>query len=318
MSVIFRTLKKLKTESKDPGKSRNRRVHRKIFAFNGVLHSPSSVLLLLIAFTLLGAGSLFGYFQLRDKNGKKVETFSVSKTHIRQSTDTPLNEKIESKREKRLNSAQYSELNSIEYRPPDANEKGVGMNAPDRSAMAKGQFAATKKTTESSHIVSKIQAKQPDKLSTSQDSTAADVGKVFLANAKKNDKIARLVSDIRLEMDHGDKNRMQKLFDELAIIKGQNNSYVLKLKAVWHIRNLEYEDAANLLETVLSKNELDLEAGINMAIVEIKTRKEQNAYRRLEKLQKSYPDSIRLAEILQSLRRLFNGEQARHFSKHDG
>jgi predicted Zn-dependent protease len=102
------------------------------------------------------------------------------------------------------------------------------------------------------------------------------------------------------------------------MIKGQDNNYVLKLKAVWHIRNQEYEDAANLLRTVLSRNGLDLEAGLNMAIVEINTGKEQSAYRRLENLQKSYPDSIRLAEILQGLRRLFNGEQIRHFSTHDG
>jgi hypothetical protein len=303
MSVIFRTLKKLKTESTDAGKSRDRRAHgKKIFAFNAALHSPSSVLLLLVVFTVLGAGSLFGYFQLRDKNSKKVEAFSISKTHIRQATNTPINGKVENIGEKRLNSAKLLALNSIEYRPPDANENAVEMNLSDRSTKAKARFEAIIKTTETSHIVSKIQDRQPDKPSTSQNSTADDVEKVFLANAKKNAEIAGLVANIRWEMDNGDKDRIEKLFDELAMIKGQNDSYVLKLKAVWHIRNQEYEAAANLLKTVLSKNELDLEAGINMAIVEIKTQNEQNAYRRLAKLQKSYPDNLRLAEILQDLR----------------
>ena len=311
MSVIFRTLKKLKTESSGAGKSTARREHRKkIIAFNAALRSPSSMLLFLIVFTILGAGSLFGYFQLRDKSGKKVEAFSISNIDMHQSTNISPDGKIENKGKK--------SLNSIEYQPPEANETRVDINGPHPSNIGEARVATIRKTTETSHIRSKTQAEHTSKSSKFKDSAAPDVRKVFFANAKKNAKIARLVADIRMEMDHGDKNRIKKLFDELAMIKGQNNSYVLKLKAVWHIQNQEYKDAADLLKEVLSKNELDLEAGLNMAIVEIKTRKVQNAYRRLEKLQKNYPDSIRLAEMLQDLRRLFDEVQLQHYSRHDG
>jgi Coatomer epsilon subunit len=315
MSVIFRTLKKLTSEPTGVGKSLDRVVHRKkIFVFNAARHSLSSVLLLLVVFVVLGAGSLFGYYRLVDKNSKKVEAFSISNTDIRRSTNTPLHGKINNNVKKPLNASKPSVSNSIEYRPPDANHNGVKMNDSDPSIYAAARFAAVKKTTETSHVVSKSKAKQPHKSSTSQASIAPDVRKVFFSNAKKNAKIARLITDIQFEMNRGDKDRIEKLFEELAMIKGQNNSYILKLKAVWHIRNKEYADAANLLEMVLSRNELDLEAGLNMAIVEIRTGKEQNAYRRLKKLQKSYPDSIQLAEILQDLTRLFNGEQVRHFN----
>jgi hypothetical protein len=319
MSVIFRTLKKLKAEQSDAGKSRERRVPgKKIHAFDASLYSSTSVLLMLVVFIVLGAGSLFGYFQLRDKDSKKVEAFSISNTDIRQSTDVPLYGKIENIGEKGLNSAKHPGLNPVEYRPPEASDNGVEVYGSVRSTKAKAPSAAIRKTSETSHMVSKIQTRQPEKSSTSKVSPVPDVGKVFLANAKKNATISRLVADIKWEMDHGDKDRIEELFDELSLIKGQNDSYVLKLKAVWHIRNQEYEGAADLLKTVLSKNEFDLEAGINMAIIEISTRQEQNAYRRLEKLQQIYPENIRLAEILQNLRRLFNREQTRHLSRHDG
>jgi hypothetical protein len=319
MSVIFRTLKKLTTESTGAGKSIGRGIHRKkIFVFSTARHSLPSVLLLLVVFAALGAGSLFAYFQHFDKNSKKVEAFSVSNTDIRQSTTIAFNGKIENKGKQGLNLANPLTLKSIEYRPPDANHKGIKINDSGPSINAAARFDAVKKTTETSYIASKKQAKPPDKPTTSQDPTADDVKKVFLSNAKKNAKIAHLITDIQSEMKRGDKDRIEKLFDELSMIKGQSDSYVLKLKAVWHIRNQEYADAANLLETVLSRDELDLEAGLNMAIVDIRTGKEQSAHRRLKKLQISYPDSIRLAEILQDLTRSFNGEQLRHFNRQDG
>jgi hypothetical protein len=319
MSVIFRTLKKLKAESSGEGKSIAGREHKnKIISFNSALRWPSSILLLLVLFTVLGAGSLFGYFQLRDKNFKKTETFSMSNTDIRQPTNSPLVGKSENNGNKSLVSAKTSELNSIEYRPPNANGNGFDMNHTGRSTEGTTRFATVKNTAEASRLVSNNKTKPNDKLSTSQNSATYDVKKVFFANAKKNADIAHLVADIRMEMEHGDKVRIKKLFDELVMIKGQDNSYVLKLKAVWHIRNQEYKEAEDLLRAVLSKNDLDLEAGLNMAIVEIKTRNEQNAYRRLEKLQQKYPDDIRLAEILRNLRRFFDQEQLSHYERHDG
>ncbi|MGA8178884.1 MAG: hypothetical protein WB792_02415, partial [Desulfobacterales bacterium] len=313
MSVIFKTLKKLNTESTGAGKGTDERVAgKKTFAFNAARHPGPSVFLLLVLFTILGAGTLFGYFQFRDNNSKKVESFSTSSIDIRQTAHAAPNEVVGNNGKQPLNPATPSAVNAIEYRPPDAHHNSVEINSSGPSTKPKTRYAATKRTTATSHVGSKNQDKRSDKPSASQDSTISEVRKVFLSNAKKNTNIARLVADIQCEMDRGDKDRMEKLFDELSMIRGQNNSYVLKLKAVWHIRHQEYKDAANLLKAVLSRNELDLEAGLNMAIVEIRTGKEQNAYRRLAKLQKSYPENIRLAEILQDLRPLFNGEHIQH------
>ena len=133
--------------------------------------------------------------------------------------------------------------------------------------------------------------------------------KIFLANAEKNDKIARLVADIHWEMGNNNNKQTDKYLDELSLLKGQNNSYVLKLKAVWHIHNKEYERAKDLLKIVLTKNELDQEAGINMAIIEINTKQMDNAYQRLSKLQVVYPENIRIAEIMQDLKQYFKKAQ---------
>ena len=56
-----------------------------------------------------------------------------------------------------------------------------------------------------------------------------------------------------------------------------------------------------LLKKVLKRNENDLEAGINMAILEIKTNRIQQANKRLAGLQETYPEDVRIAEILNQL-----------------
>lgn len=325
MSVIFKTLKKLKSESSDRGKSRKKRVHKKrVYSFKTVLNSPFSVLLLLSGFIIIGAGTLYGYFQFRDATGEKVKGFSISNTEIQRSTDEYPDRSIESKGTESLNWAKHSDSSQIEYRPPEVDSNSIKTFRISKPANDKRPLVtAEEKSSDSKGSLKKdafveIRTEKTGKPSSAEVSPVPDVEKIFLANVKKNAKIARLVADIRWEMGHGDKKRTEKLLDELVLIKGQNNSYVLKLKAVCHIRNQEYERAADLLKIILTKNERDLEAGINMAIVEINTKQEKNAYRRLENLQKIYPENIRLAEIMQSLRLLLNKDQTRRFSRHDG
>jgi hypothetical protein len=223
----------------------------------------------------------------------------------------------------RLDVAKQTGLSEIKYRPPEVMNRNKKLRA-SKADNVRRPFVRTKEKPSGDNGllkkdgVAEIQTETAGNPSSTEILPVPDLEKIFLKNAKKNAKIARLVADIRWEMSQGDKNRIQKLFDELILMKGQNNNYVVKLKAVWHIRNKEYERAADLLKTVLTKNERDIEAGINMAIVEINTKQEENAFRRLEKLQTIYPENIRLAEIMQRLRRLFNKEKTLHFSRRDG
>jgi tetratricopeptide (TPR) repeat protein len=324
MSVIFKTLNKLKTESaeKENGKNILMGVKR-IHFFNHPLYSPSVVLLALLIFTVIGSGSLYGYYHLRETRIGNTKVITVPKTDIGQPTgeDTSASSKI--KGLKSLNPEKGSELNRIEYLPPqehDNHVEGSNSNIPENikisSAIDKKRSPKIRATIEKTSTA-KAATENSSKTKTEEVLPIPEVENIFLDNAKKNAKIARLVGDIRLEMEHGSNEQIKKLFDELVTLKGQDNSYVLKLKAVWHIHNKEFERAEDLLKIVLSKNEHDQEAGINMAIVEIKTQNIQKAYERLKNLREIYPENIRIAEIIQNMKPLLNKTRIRRLIRDD-
>jgi tetratricopeptide (TPR) repeat protein len=319
MSVIFKTLKKLKTESAEKRNDKNKLMHRKrIYFFNNSLYSPSAVLLVLLILTVIGSGTLYGYYYIREARGGNTKVISVPKTDIGQPTDADTSESSEIKGSKSLNQENGPESNQIEYLPPnekDSNVEGYTSNktenikissVTDKKRSPKARAAIEKNTAV------KATTENSNKPKAEEVTPVSDVEKIFLENAKKNAKIARLVGDIRLEMEHGSDGQIRKLFDELVALKGQDNSYVLKLKAVWHMHNKEFERAEDLLKIVLSKDEHDQEAGINMAIVEIKTQHIQKAYERLKNLREIYPENMRIAEIIQNMKPLLNKTQIRH------
>jgi tetratricopeptide (TPR) repeat protein len=126
--------------------------------------------------------------------------------------------------------------------------------------------------------------------------------RIRLENVEKSAKIASLVAKIRRSMDTRRSDQIEDLIDELALLKGKENGYVLKLRAFLYMRNDDYESAALLLNDVLRKNENDLEAGINMAIVEVKTSQIPEAIKRLAKLREIYPEDTLIPELIQKLK----------------
>jgi hypothetical protein len=98
MSVIFKTLKKLNTESIDKENSKNKSVSRKrIYFFKNALYSPSSVLFILVILTFIGAGTLYGYYHLRETTDENIKGFAVSNTDIKKLTDVDTAESSEDK-----------------------------------------------------------------------------------------------------------------------------------------------------------------------------------------------------------------------------
>jgi predicted Zn-dependent protease len=118
----------------------------------------------------------------------------------------------------------------------------------------------------------------------------------------KQARITRLIARIHFSIDHGDNVRTLSLMNELANLKGSDNDYVLKLKAYWHMRNEKYGSAVTLLNEILARDANDLEAGINMAVAEMKTHQYQAARERLVNLRRVYPDNSLIQELLQRLR----------------
>ncbi len=119
MSVIFKTLKKLKTESEEKENGKNKLMRRKrIHFFNHPLYSPSAVLLALLIFTVIGSGTLYGYYHLRETRSGNTKVITVPKTDIGQSTGEDTSESSDIKGLKSLNQEKGPELNRIEYLPP--------------------------------------------------------------------------------------------------------------------------------------------------------------------------------------------------------
>ncbi|MDY6878695.1 MAG: tetratricopeptide repeat protein [Thermodesulfobacteriota bacterium] len=127
--------------------------------------------------------------------------------------------------------------------------------------------------------------------------------KIHLARVKKSAHIARLVADIHRAIHMKDSLRVEALFNELIKIKGKEDDYVTRLKAFWRLKQRDYESASLLLESLLQKNGDDLEAGINMAIVEIKTNRLDQARTRLQRLRYANGDNTHIASLLKKIGR---------------
>jgi tetratricopeptide (TPR) repeat protein len=122
--------------------------------------------------------------------------------------------------------------------------------------------------------------------------------RIYQVNLERAAKVGRMVSKIEESMTEGDMDHAKVLIDQLADLKGEESPYLLKLRAFWHMRQRDYASAASLLARVLEKEEDDLEAGINMAIIELQTRRPEEARKRLARLREIYQANTLIPELI--------------------
>ncbi len=142
----------------------------------------------------------------------------------------------------------------------------------------------------------------PEKPVKQKETKIAEEKRIHLANIERSAKIASLVAKVQRSIRTWSSDQIRDLIDQLESLKGEDNSYILKLRAFWHLRQDDYKLAASFLKKVLSKNENDLEAGINMAILEIKTNSLIEAGKRLARLREIYPENTLIPELIQKLK----------------
>ena len=128
--------------------------------------------------------------------------------------------------------------------------------------------------------------------------------KMRLATVKKNYRICQLVSEAKRSLLSGNDSRTESLLKALSACKGQDDAYVMKLRAFWHLKQEKYESAKSLLDLLLMMDENDLEVGINMAVLEIKTNQLDRAQKRLEKLRQRYADNTQIPSLLWKIRKI--------------
>ena len=130
----------------------------------------------------------------------------------------------------------------------------------------------------------------------------ADVERIRRANMRRSLDISRLIAEIQQSMQASDHRRTEELLVQLTRRKGRDDPYVLKLKSYWHTQQGDLNRASALLQQVLRRKPDDLEAGINMAILEIKTGRIRQADKRLSRLREIYPEDTRIPALMEKLK----------------
>ncbi len=119
--------------------------------------------------------------------------------------------------------------------------------------------------------------------------------------ARKRAVISELVTDLEAALEQMDEPKVASMLDRLTAVKGQENIFVLNLRAFWCLKQERYDQAEALLLKVLAVNPDHLEAGINLAIVESRTERQPLALKRLMRLKEHYPENSTLADMIRKL-----------------
>ena len=312
MSVIYKTLKKLKTESaEDSGNKRISKKGKRIYPFKEVSSNPVVIISIALLVLIAGVGVFIAVRSLNktDSNQPVPKVFQIHKNseHIEKNESSEEEEKESLKvrympAEAISKDAQYTAGKSTETQdvspdvkiPEIAAHRTVKNQAVDRKQHGfknPGQYSYPVKTIFSPKVSEEKELKE--KVRTQR---------IHRANLERSLKISRLVDRIHKSIKAGNIGRTEKYLKELETLKGKDNTYVLKLRAFWSLNRQDYESATSFLKKVLDKNERDLEAGINMAIVEIKTKRFQRAEKRLKRLREIYPENTAISELIETLK----------------
>ncbi|MFH2090943.1 MAG: tetratricopeptide repeat protein [Pseudomonadota bacterium] len=134
--------------------------------------------------------------------------------------------------------------------------------------------------------------------------TQARIEVARMAQEKKTQKIsaiAGLAADLENAIETQDNARADQLFEQLEHSTDKTSFYYLKLKAFQLIRENQYDQAKIYLNKVLEKDNTDLEAGLNMAIIEIREGAFKDAKKRLIWLNDRYPSHNAIDRLLNQL-----------------
>lgn len=119
------------------------------------------------------------------------------------------------------------------------------------------------------------------------------------ADLKQNRRVLQLVAKIQTALINQDEEKSNELIKKLILIKGEENRYVLKIKAYRFLRQKRYAEAEILLKKIILKKKNDFEAEVNLVIVEMNTNQLDSACRRLSRLEQLFPENPKLIELKQ-------------------
>ncbi|MCJ8502142.1 tetratricopeptide repeat protein [Desulfatitalea alkaliphila] len=120
---------------------------------------------------------------------------------------------------------------------------------------------------------------------------------------ERSSRIHRLVADLEtaVALNPDDNGTIRALLDQLAQAQGADDPYVVKMHAYWRFRRGDLDAARTLFQQVADADESDLEAGINLALIEARSGERGQALARLNQLRRAHPDNLQVAELLRRL-----------------
>jgi len=324
LSVIFRTLKKLRGASREEAEKRYGVKRRgNVYSFRRLLSSPRRVILVAFIVTISGLFAAYAAPFLRTlftgDNGQPVsqmaeETLPVTINATSEDgvlmQDVATLEATETFRDKRVledlpeppanipveEAEAEGQTQNPEYLPPGSQEE-----LEIASSRNPSETSPEKSDRRNMATVEDPESKPEEALSSNENPDDLRTKRIHMVNVKKTAGIARLVSKAERSIDSGDFELANTLIGELELLKGKENSYVMKLRAVLYMRQGDLKSAASLLNTVLERDQDDLEAGINMAVIEIKTNRLDEAHKRLAALSEVYQANTTIPELIRKI-----------------
>ncbi|MFK5986504.1 MAG: tetratricopeptide repeat protein, partial [Pseudomonadota bacterium] len=114
-------------------------------------------------------------------------------------------------------------------------------------------------------------------------------------------KVKRLVQQAKYAMHNNNESQVTRVLNKIEILAGKSSMVLLRLKAYWALQQSRNNTAQSFYQNILDQQPEDLEAGLNMALLDVRIGRYKNAITRLKQMKKIYPDSIQVKSFSKNL-----------------
>jgi len=315
MSLIFQSLQKLEANLEAPLPGRGGPVSGKSRSGSGYLRWMIPVVIGLVLVLALGCGAVYAGQYLKQRVPDQVRRPKMQKASypVPSLSDFPATDEPVAAPQSPEKNALGATTAAPKYRfqPPDREKVAVEGQTMARVERQPPQAPASNmalptRPPPSGHFPI-VRTGSDEKTSPAPpprvDAQRESVERARRAALEKSARITRLVRRIEMALagstQAGDPSA---LLEELARLKGQHHPYVAKLRAYYNLQRGNLEAAQVDLNAVIAAHPDDLEAGINLAIIEIRDQRFDRAMARLKDLRELYPENEQIADLIKRLR----------------
>jgi tetratricopeptide (TPR) repeat protein len=322
MSLIFKTLQKLDADMEATPSGSGDLVSDTSRSRSGYLRWMIPVAIGLVLVLALGCGVVYAVQYFNERLPDKMRPPERQKVNYReppQATLPPPKSDVDATAaDNHLAALQSQEAVArgetapkYQFHPPDREKRSAGgqpivrvdRRLPQAPALNTAPITTSSPWEHSQDVRSGVDKKATPAAPPIVDAQREAAERARRAALEKSARIARLVRQIEMALagstEAGDPSA---LLDQLARLKGEHHPYVAKLRAYYNFQRGNMALAQTDLHKVIAAHPDDLEAGINLAIIEIQDQQYDKAMARLKALRQVYPENERIADLIKRLR----------------